>query len=216
MHLIANTVVISYSAQIANAIITDAKITNLNAGKIDAGYLSVDRLDASIAYITNTLMLSDLVVTTAKCAELLGIRSHEIPVIDPKAHGMSYSTVAPDIGWSPWTTLHEFRFNAYPQIKHNLEKVVVEAIRDATLNGEIKIDYSLDSGATWISYGLVETVSLATWTEFTFIYSVTTALSQSFWPRIQGRVPSEGATEGISIRYFELRERAFLGQRMDI
>ena len=62
--------IITQSAQIKDAIITSAKIGTLDASKITSGYISVDRLDATVAYISATAMIANAIITDAKIGTL--------------------------------------------------------------------------------------------------------------------------------------------------
>lgn len=64
--LLAASNVITVTAQIADAIITNAKIASLDAGKITTGTLDAARLSAGTAYITGTAQIADAIITGAK------------------------------------------------------------------------------------------------------------------------------------------------------
>jgi hypothetical protein len=65
-HLVTDTAVITTAAQIANAIIGDAHITNLSANKLTTGILDANRLDVNTAYIRSSAMIRDAVVDRLK------------------------------------------------------------------------------------------------------------------------------------------------------
>lgn len=70
--LIKTAALITHSAQIGSLVVHNAHINDLNAVKINAGFLAVDRLDVGVAYIRDTRMLGSLVVHDAHIANIHG------------------------------------------------------------------------------------------------------------------------------------------------
>jgi hypothetical protein len=177
-------------------------------------------------------MIADLIVTTTKLAEVLGIKSAELPVIDPNEYYMSCVAIkgqgtktCPATGYS--VIGKTFQFNAYTYIKHELKKVAVQ-IKNvwnsyvASGTTYLRCMYSTD-GSNWTQFGstLSWTGPVASYTEYTFTDSVLTALNSPFYVRLEAQIYNAGSVDGnaeidIYIRDFELRERAFRSQRSDI
>jgi len=244
-------------AKIADATIGNAKITDLDAGKITSGYLSVDRIQAGsivssklysgsimanrisaehlrtdIALITQQAQLADLVVTTTKLAETLGIKSAEIPVLDPDEYYLGCTAIkGQGTKWCPTSGYSvvgkTFQFNAYSYIKHELKKVAVKVENlwnDYVVSGTtyLRCMYSTD-GSNWNQFGseLSWTSPVSNYTEYTFTGNVLTDLNAPFYVRLEAKIYNAGSVDGnavitLYVKDFELRERAFRSQRSDI
>jgi len=214
------------------AVITQyAQIAKLNANIIDAGYLTAARLDTSVTYISETAMIADLKVTTSKLAEAIGIKSAELPVIDPNEYLRSCvaikGTGAQTCDWTDFGKI--FSFNAYSYIKHALTKVTVETKvtwNEYVIGGHVYLRcyYSIDGGTEWTQFGSEVAWNDGTqpnWTPKTFTGSVLTALNTSFKVKLTTKTINDGSAEGnatiiLYIKNFELTERAFRSQRSDI
>jgi hypothetical protein len=165
-------------------------------------------------------------------ASMLGIKSAEISVMDPDEKAFPCVAVkGAGTKWCPtsgYTIVSKtFMFNAYSYIKHELKKVAVqvkigwnEYVVDGTVY--LKCMCSID-GTNWVQFGgeLSWTSLLADYTEYTFTDTILTNLNQPFYVRLEAKIYNAGSVEGnavitLSIRDFELRDRAFRAQRGDI
>lgn len=213
-------------AKFEEAFINNALIENLNAEKIDAGFLSAARIEAGslnankitahtiastqlrtdIAIITETVMIADLKVTSAKCAALLGIKSAELPVVDPDEYfeaGTSYVTKT------------QTDFSNYAEVKHQLLKCTVKAkATEGNVFAYVLVQYSIGGGA-WTDFAAEQYTGSESYVTLTFTGNVTTELNQSF--RVRFQIKKGGLDAGrCYIKSAELTDRKFLGKRMDI
>jgi hypothetical protein len=242
-------------AKIDNLAVTNAKINDLSATKITADYLDVARLEAGtivasklysgdvmayrisssqlrtdVAIITQSLMLSDLVVTSGKLAELLGIKSAEIPVININEYITSCTALKGQTNTCDWADINTdciFSFNAYTYVKHELNTVTVLARVEANayvISGTTKIRcmYTTD-GTNWYQFG--SEISLGnvttTYSLKTFSQSLLTDLNKILKVKLQGYIQVQASTEGVAslsiyVKEFCLRDRSFRSQRGDI
>jgi len=238
------------------ALITEyAQIQRLDAGVIDAGYLSVDRIEAGTitsdklysgtvmanrisaqhlrtdtAVITDQLQLADLVVTSTKLAELLGIRSAEIPVTDPDTYTVLNTKLKGEgADWTSWTDVSiTFKFNAYADIKNELNKVEVDVRLEvpygtpATKEVQVRCMYSTDGGTTWVQFGTTYSDTTADgYTHVTFTDTVLAAFNTSLWVKLQMRVYNGSSVEENTkvvghVKNFILSERAFRSDPADV
>jgi len=215
------------------AIITKyAQVAKLDADIIDAGYLNAARLDTAVAYISETAMIADLKVTTGKLAEMMGIKSAEIPVIDPNEYSRGCVAIkGQGAETCDWADLGKtFSFNAYSYIKHALTKVTVET--KVTWNAYVigghvylRCYISDDGGESWTQFGSEIAwidVEQTSWTIKTFTDNyLSPTLNKSFKAKLTCKLTNDGSVEGnalitLYVKNFELTERAFRSQRSDI
>lgn len=212
-------------AKIGNLAVTNAKIANMAVTNAKIANLAVDSAKIATAAITSakiataavgTLQIANLAVTTGKCAELLGIRSAEIPVVDPKEYFLN-----DDSGdwsdWEDWPSETIF-FSTFADIKHNLEQCRLQALKNFPGHDmEVRVRYSTNAGSSWNTYDQEQTVSATDWTYYIFTESLTTGFNTPLWIKPQARVKlGVGQPCTGYIRNFELNQRAFLGRRLDV
>jgi uncharacterized protein YjbI with pentapeptide repeats len=236
-HIVDGTI---ENAKIHDGTIQNAKIANLDAGKISTGYLSASRLNTAVAYISQTAMVNDLVITSAKLAEALGIYSSELPITVPTEYIYDADTLQgqppyhPPDTWSgtytAYLTFTAFKFEAWDDIKHYLKKITVQAKKDTagtSTNPTIQFQYSTNSGSSWSDFGNAITVSAVSYTEYSATDDVTTDLDQVFWVRAKLDIPWQWYwwdiypawyPQGVilHLKNATLRERGFKGKRGDI
>jgi len=233
------------TAKINNLAVTDAKINDLDAAKIIAGTIvasklysgdimayriSSSQLRTDVAIITQTVMLNDLVVTSGKLAELLGIKSAEVPVININEYVMSCTALKGQTNTCDWADINTdciFSFNAYTYVKHELNTVTVLARVEANayvISGTTKIRcmYTTD-GTNWYQFG--SEISLGnvttTYSLKTFSQSLLTGLNSILKVKLQGYIQVQAGADGVAslsiyVKEFCLRDRAFRSQRGDI
>jgi hypothetical protein len=172
----------------------------------------------------------DLIVTSAKVAETLGIKSAELPVININEYVKPCTAAKGQqstCDWADFTGLDAFAFNAYSYIKHGLTKVTVLARVEANeyvISGttKIRIMYSVN-GTDWSQFGSDISLGEVT-TQYalkTFTDDILTALNQPFYVKIQGYIQVQASAEGLAslsifIKEYQLAERFFRSQRSDI
>lgn len=164
-------------------------------------------------------------------ASTLGIKTAELPVIDPNEYLKSCpAPKGQGAQTCDWTDIGKtFSFNAYSYIKHALTKVAVDTKvtwNEYVIGGHVylKCYYSIDGGTEWIQFGSEvawNDAEQTSWTLKTFTGSVLTTLNTPLQVKLIAKIINDGSVEGTAtimlyIKNFELTERAFRSQRSDI